>query len=519
MLCRVAAARNGSSGSRVQRVSRDGIGLAGEVERGAGSPPRRTWSMPRPIRPSRISYTVRPVLRGTELSGERAVRVPGAPAPVQQYLACRSIVRRRQRRSTRLARPPAQLPTARTTRASAISTATASSNSSSSGIRRTPRDNASAGLSGRQLLDAYTIDGTRLVADRSRAQHPRRRALHAVHGLRPRRRRPRRSGLQDGRRHRRRRRQGHRRRARRITARSSFRPTAFRCRPPTTRATARSSPARVLHDLRRAHRRRARHGRLSSRPRSDRRLGRRRRKRQQRQQLETAAIGSWPRSPIWTGAAERGHGPRLLRPLGLAAWDWRDGELTSRWVFDSGIGCDPSRIQPRRRSQGREITISPSPTSTPTARMRSSTAPWSSTITARVFSRPAAARRRDARQRLRAVAARPGSVRRARERGADDRPDAGHGAVRCADRRDLLEHAARRRRRPRHGGRHRPAIPGIRVLGFRCGRAGQRPGQRIADAPRVGQLAVWWDADLLREIEDANWITNGIGIRARWSGC
>ena len=32
-------------------------------------------------------------------------------------------------------------------------------------------------------------------------------------------------------------------------------------------------------------------------------------------------------------------------------------------------------------------------------------------------------------------------------------------------------------------------------------------GQRIADAPSSVNHAVWWDADLLREIEDSNWIS------------
>ena len=27
----------------------------------------------------------------------------------------------------------------------------------------------------------------------------------------------------------------------------------------------------------------------------------------------------------------------------MAAWDWRDGQLTSRWVFDSGISYPPYR--------------------------------------------------------------------------------------------------------------------------------------------------------------------------------
>ena len=73
----------------------------------------------------------------------------------------------------------------------------------------------------------------------------------------------------------------------------------------------------------------------------------------------------------------------------LAAWDWRNGQLTSRWVFDSGIGVAAvSRIRPRRRTRVRATTTSRSPTSTATARTRSSTARWSSTTTARGCSRP-----------------------------------------------------------------------------------------------------------------------------------
>jgi rhamnogalacturonan endolyase len=107
------------------------------------------------------SYTVRPVLQGTELSASAPFVLP-AHAPVQQYL------------SVPLDRPaggnvevPAGSPT---------STFTYSPNDASVGdldgdgefeivVKWDPsnsRDNASAGLSGHQLLDAYTIDGTRL---------------------------------------------------------------------------------------------------------------------------------------------------------------------------------------------------------------------------------------------------------------------------------------------------------------------------------------------------------------------
>jgi rhamnogalacturonan endolyase len=107
------------------------------------------------------SYTVRPVLQGTELAAS-APFLLAANAPVQQYL------------TVPLDRPaggsvevPAGSPT---------SSFTYSPNDASVGdldgdgefeivVKWDPsnsRDNASAGLSGRQLLDAYRIDGTRL---------------------------------------------------------------------------------------------------------------------------------------------------------------------------------------------------------------------------------------------------------------------------------------------------------------------------------------------------------------------
>ena len=66
----------------------------------------------------------------------------------------------------------------------------------------------------------------------------------------------------------------------------------------------------------------------------------------------------------------------------LAAWDWRGGKLTSRWVFDTDKGYPDA-------SPARGTTASASPTSTATARTRSSTGRWSSTTTARGSSPPA----------------------------------------------------------------------------------------------------------------------------------
>ena len=71
----------------------------------------------------------------------------------------------------------------------------------SSGIPSNAKDNSQSGYTGNVYLDAYRLNGTRLLADRPRPQHPRRRPLHAVPGVRPRRRRQGRGGLQDRRRH------------------------------------------------------------------------------------------------------------------------------------------------------------------------------------------------------------------------------------------------------------------------------------------------------------------------------
>ena len=186
---------------------------------------------------------MRPVLQGTELAASAPFVLP-ANAPVQQYL------------TVPLDRPaggnvevPAGSPT---------SAFTYSPNDASVGdldgdgefeivVKWDPsnsRDNASAGLSGRQLIDAYKIDGTRLwridlgrniragahytqfmvydLDGDGRAEVACKTADGTVDG----------AGTVIGDAH-----EG-------LPFARSFRPTAFRCRRPTTRATARSSRAR-----------------------------------------------------------------------------------------------------------------------------------------------------------------------------------------------------------------------------------------------------------------------------------
>ena len=108
------------------------------------------------------SYTVRPVLRGTELRRERALRAGGergGPAVPQHPAAAAG---GRQCGSARGQSRPRLSLTVRTMPAPPTSTAMANTRSCSSGIRANARDNASAGLSGRQLIDAYKLDGTLL---------------------------------------------------------------------------------------------------------------------------------------------------------------------------------------------------------------------------------------------------------------------------------------------------------------------------------------------------------------------
>lgn len=125
------------------------------------------------------AYSVRPVLSGAELPSS-APFVLAANPPIQGYL------------TVPLDRPaggnvevPPESPT---------SPFTYSPNDASAAdldgdgeyelvVKWEPsntRDNAQAGISGRQLIDAYRLDGTKTMAHRSRPEHPFRTALHAV---------------------------------------------------------------------------------------------------------------------------------------------------------------------------------------------------------------------------------------------------------------------------------------------------------------------------------------------------
>ena len=158
------------------------------------------------------------------------------------------------------ARPTCGFPSRRpsaigpTTPRSATSTATASTRSWCTGRPR-PRQLARRRRRPSRSCEAYKLDGTLLWRINLGQEHPRGRPLHAVHGLRPRRRRPGRGGVQDGRRHDRRHGQGrsatpkadhrnrerlHPRRARSFSPSSTASPARRWPRPTTSRRAATS---------------------------------------------------------------------------------------------------------------------------------------------------------------------------------------------------------------------------------------------------------------------------------------
>ena len=100
--------------------------------------------------------------------------------------------------------------------------------------------------------------------------------------------------------------------------RSLVEPTDGAARGERGRRAVRQGPrrARVLHDLRRSDRRRARDDRLHPRPRAAGRMGRHRRQRRQRQQRQPGRSLSRRRRVPRRPSAERADGARLLRPLG-----------------------------------------------------------------------------------------------------------------------------------------------------------------------------------------------------------
>lgn len=202
----------------------------------------------------------------------------------------------------------------------------------------------------------------------------------------------------------------------------------------------------------------------------------------------------------------------------LAAWDWRGGNLTSRWVFDSSLApwrnhpvTFPYTINVNNLStfSVRETTNSPSATLTATASMKSTSARWPSTTTGDdglgLFS--TGLRHGDALDAGDLIPSRPGlEVYGVHENENTTALWGGPGAAMYdAKTGQMIWTTAT----GIDVGRGRaedidPNYPGVEAWGAPGGLRRGDTGEVIsATAPPSVNNIVWWDADLTRELSDS----------------
>ena len=193
----------------------------------------------------------------------------------------------------------------------------------------------------------------------------------------------------------------------------------------------------------------------------------------------------------------------------LAAWDWRNGQLTSRWVFDSGIGTPPFPYPTASPFSGQgnhnlsvadvdadgkdeivygAMVVDDTGEGLFSTRLRHGDAMHVSDL---VPSRPGLEVFGVHESEGQTISlGTPGMALYDAKSGEIvwsflPGVDVGRGMAADID----------------------PAHPGYEFWGSAAAGLLNGQGERIADAPSSVNHAVWWDADLLREIEDANWIS------------